>query len=149
MTMRRGVKFRSYVSEPEKTEIFGIPIIYDPYSPHVAMARGLWFNRKIVVGPKWTMMDQRTAHAVALHEARHCLSFHMEKRVLGFSILCAPALLLPIKITLALILFFALFALVEEWFSRQELEADRFAVDAGYGVELLRWVMLHPQSPPF
>jgi hypothetical protein len=147
--VRRGVKFTSYVSEPEKTEIFGIPIIYDPYSPHVAMARGLWFNRKIVVGPKWTLMDQRTAHAVALHEARHCQAFHMEKRVLGFALLCTPALLLPIKITLALILFFALFTFVEEWFSRQELEADRFAVDAGYGVELLRWVMLHPQSPPF
>ena len=149
MSMKRGVKFKSYVSDPAKTEIFGIPIVFDPYSPHVAMARGLWFNRKIVVGPQWAMMDDRTAHAVALHEARHCLAFHMEKRVLGFALLCAPLFLLPLKVALAIILFGGIFMLVEEWFSRQELDADGFAVDAGYGVELLRWVMKHPSNPPF
>src|SRR5580704_5281501 len=108
---------------PMQTEILGIPIKFDTFSPHVAMARGLWFNRYIEVGPKWALLDNRTAHAVVLHEAKHCLAFHMEQRALGFALLCLPLFLLPWKVALAFVAFFFLFMLVEEWFSRQELEA--------------------------
>src|SRR5208282_2409531 len=136
--MRRGIPFMSLPNppvddKPMATEIFGIPIKFDPYSPHTAIARGLWWNRHIVVGPNWALMDDRTAHAVALHEAKHCLAFHMEQRVLGFLLLC--------RVAAAIILFFGLFGIVEAWFSRQELEADAFAVENGYGVELLQHVM--------
>lgn len=151
--MRRGAHHIQLanppIGEPPKSDVLGIPIIFDQYSPHVAMARGLWFNRKIVVGPKWAMMDERTAYSVALHEAKHCLSFHMEQRVLGFALLLTPLLLMPWRVSVALVSAFLLFILVEAWFSRQELAADRFAAVNGYGVELLRYVMQTPINPPF
>ncbi len=129
--------------------VLGIPIRFDPYETNTAMAHGPWWNRYITVSPKWLELDQRTQYAIVLHEAKHCRSWHKEQRALGFLILCLPLLLMPWRVSVGIALSFILFSVIEEWFARQELDADQFAAEQGYGLELLRWVKKHPYNAPF
>jgi Zn-dependent protease with chaperone function len=118
--MRKGVKFRPIsvdVAPPEK--YLGIRLAVDRTSKLMADSRGIWPFKRIVLGASWFLFSPREREAVLCHEAAHCKLFHLEKRML----------LIP--------LLFLRPALVTEISIAQELEADRFAAERGFGVELL------------
>lgn len=94
--------------------------VYDEQCERVAVARGLFFNRRIVVGPAFYDLPKRQQDAVLAHEEAHCRGWHLELRLL----------LLP--------LFWTRWA--RRLAARQELTADDFAVEQGYGVELLEFL---------
>ena len=97
----------------------GIPICVDLGSHLMADSRGIWWWKKIVLGASWFNLESTQKQAVLLHEAAHCLKFHLEKRLLAIPLL----FLRP--------------AFATEIAMRQEIEADRFAAERGFGVELL------------
>jgi len=100
--------------------IEGVPVIYDVNSLFLADARGVLWWKKIVVGPRWLALSWREAHAVLLHEAKHCLDEHLAKRIL----------MVPI--------FWTEFG--QRICREQELACDAFATECGYGVELMQVV---------
>lgn len=102
---------------PAAANCLGIPVRHDPRCSSLAVAHGLWPWKWIAVGPHWFMLTGSQQWATLLHEAGHCFGAHLEKRVL----------LLP--------LFWMKW--VQRLAQRQELEADRFTAEHGYGVELL------------
>lgn len=102
---------------PEK--VLGIPILVDVGSHLTADSRGIWPWKKIVLGVSWFYLAAREKEAVLMHEAAHCLKFHLEKRIAAIPLL----FLRP--------------AFATEIAMRQELEADRFAAERGFAVELL------------
>ena len=125
--MRHGISFVALDNPPvgpmkqaEMSELFGLPIVYNPAAKGFAYARGFWPFKRIEVGPAWFALGDRERVAVLMHEAKHCLSLHLEKRVV----------LIPF--------FWTEFA--AHYAERQELEADAFAVAQGYGVELLSFL---------
>lgn len=104
---------------PQPPERFhGIPVVADGASPWIADARGFWPLKRIVVGWRWFCLSEREREAVLLHEAAHCLRWHMEKRLLYL-----PLLFLRPAVAKALC-------------AKQECEADWFAAKVGYGAEL-------------
>lgn len=158
--MKRSIRFTPTAGHPsddgmlkplgDGISIFGIPIEFNPYNPHPADARGFWWNRRIVVGPAWLKADPRTQKAILLHEAKHCLDYHMERRTVGLALLALPALLLPLAVVIAMVLFGIGFVIVSRFAENHELKADAFAADQGYGVELLAWLKKHgPVEMPF
>jgi hypothetical protein len=118
--MKRGAKWRSLGEglEPRPPQrVFGIPIFYNPQSKQLAEAKGIWPWKRIIVGPAWFSLNSGSRMAVLMHEAKHCLAFHLEKRLLMLPLFWTTWVL---KVT-----------------HRQEMDADAFAVEQGYGVELL------------
>ena len=97
----------------------GIVVRFDEDFPGVAESRGIWPFKRIVVGARFFHMHGSTQRAVLLHEAGHCKLFHMERRILAL-----PALFLNP-------------GFANDLCVRQELQADKFAADKGFGVELL------------
>lgn len=128
----------------------GVPVEFSPFHPHVADARGFWWNKRIVVGPTFMKLDPRTQASLLFHEVRHCKGFHIEQRVAGLVLLGLPAALLPLQIVIALLAFGAMWFLVSKLGESQELAADEFAAERGYGVELLAWIRKQgPLEMPF
>ena len=101
-------------------EIHGIPVDFDPLFLGVAYTEGLWPLTSIIVGAEWGALDARERQGVLLHEAHHCLAWHMALRILW-----AP---------------FCWTKIVQRWTREQELSCDAFAVREGYGLELLLFV---------
>ena len=99
--------------------ICGVPVHYSSEAG-VARAIGLWPRKRILVGPLWFALPPSERQAVLYHEAKHCLAFHMEIRLL----------LVPL----------CWLGSVRRLAQRQELAADRHAADNGYGMEMLRFV---------
>jgi Zn-dependent protease with chaperone function len=118
--MRRGIKFRPVSVDVHAPECFhGIPVEVDRKSPLIADSRGIWPFKRIVLGESWHFFPPREREAVLYHEVGHCKFFHLEKRLALLPLLfLRPALVTQISIA-------------------QELEADRFAAERGFGVELL------------
>jgi hypothetical protein len=121
--MKHGVHFRM-TNVPKGYTICGVPVRYDPDNPHVADARGLWPRKWIAVGRQWLTLPFAEQEAVLLHEAAHALKCHLEIRLL-----LLPFFWLPAVARLA---------------HRQELNADRFAVEHGAGHHLLRFLARCP-----
>ena len=100
--------------------VLGIPVYFNPATDEMAYATGVWPFKRIVIGPRWLTLDTGERMGVLMHEAKHCLAFHLEIRLL----------LLPVSWM--------------NWVLRlchqQELDADAFAVEQGYGRDLLRLV---------
>lgn len=125
--MKRGIKFSPMLNEPcalpaptRSIEIMGYPVTFNPRGV-LAVARGVWPFKRIVVGPAWLLLSPREQHAVLLHEAHHCRAWHMELRILAL-----PFVLLP---------------RVQKWARMMELAADAFAVREGYGIDLINLVV--------
>ena len=101
-------------------KVLGIPVYFNPATTEVAYATGLWPFKAITIGPRWLELDEGERMGVLMHEAKHCLAFHLEIRLL----------LLPLMWT--------------RWVLRithqQEMDADAFAVEQGHGAGLLRVV---------
>lgn len=108
-------------------EIFGIPVVEDRRSAHIARARGFWPFKRIAVNAQWFTLPYGEQQAVLAHEAGHCRALHLEIRLA----------LLPLCWTKA----------VQQIARDQELEADAFAARAGYGLDLLNFI-LRVRSPP-
>jgi hypothetical protein len=112
------------VNVPPGYTICGVPVRYDPDSKLVADARGIWPMKWIAVGRQWFTIPFREQEAVLLHEACHALRLHLEVRLL-----CLP---------------FFWTGWVRQLAHRQELAADRFAVERGSGRDLLRFLARCP-----
>ena len=100
-------------------EFLGIPVYVDVHSHLTADSRGIWPFKKIVLGVTFFFLTERQREAVLCHEAAHCKKFHMERRIAAIPLL----FLRP--------------AFANEIAMSHELEADRFAAERGFAVELL------------
>lgn len=109
-------------------KILGIPVVFDPLCPVHGVARGLWPFKRIAVGPEWYRLDVGERLGVLFHEAGHCVGLHLEKRLAA-----VPLLFLAPEF-------------IRRFTHEQELEADRFAAERGYGQELARY--LDGRNPP-
>lgn len=118
----------------------GVPVEFSPFHPHVADARGFFWNKRIVVGPAFMKLDPRTQNSILMHEVRHCKGYHIEQRCAALVLLGLPAVLLPLPIIIALVGFAAMYFLISKLGEGHELDADAFAAEHGYGVELLAWI---------
>ncbi len=98
------------------TYIYGIPVLHEPREP-LAVSRGIWPRKRIIVGDAFFRHSLREQAAILHHEVAHCLKFHLEIRYL-----LVPVFWSDLATRVAI---------------RQELDADRFAADHGYGVDLL------------
>lgn len=142
--------------------ILGIPVIYDEKFTGISDSRGLFFRKRVVVGPAFQSLTEREKGAVLLHEAGHVKLWHAEKRLLP----TLWMLLSPLKT-------FAIVRAKDDAEARviwaevledsgvaalarsQEFEADRFAAGCGYGMDLARVFArvkeeptpLHPRAP--
>ena len=114
------------------TPCLGIPVYYDPGLKNISDSRGLWWWKKIVLGPGFLQLSGREGCAVLLHEAGHCKLRHLEKRItMAWLVLVSPQRLLRICL-------------------EQEYEADRFAAGCGYGADLMRlFCRLQQAAGPF
>lgn len=96
----------------------GIPVYYDDALTNISYSFAFWRWNKIVVGPAWRGLPEREAGAVLLHEAGHVKLRHFEKRLrMLWLVFVNPGRLLGLC-------------------AEQEFQADRFAAECGYGVEL-------------
>jgi Zn-dependent protease with chaperone function len=156
--VKRGLKYipglssSSHPMRPEK--IMNIPILYLRDSRHtVADARGFGKRAKIVVNePIFAQLPHETQMAVLYHEAGHIVGGHREIRVFLLAMLCVPAVVLlswPVLLCLGATL--GLYLAVQRVAQDQELDADRFAAQQGYGREMLAFVRAAgaPSIPPF
>ena len=109
---------------PKGYTICGVPVRHDPDSKLIADARGIWPLKWIAVGNGWFKLPFAEQRAVLLHEAGHALKLHLEVRLL----------FLPLFWT----------GWVQQLACRQELVADRFAVENGGGHDLLRFLTRCP-----
>lgn len=107
-------------------KILGIPVVFDPRCATLAVARGLWPFKRIAVGPEWYRLDVGERLGVLFHEAGHCVGLHMEKRLAA-----AP-------------LLFIAPGFIRRFTHAQEIEADRFAADQGYALDLARVLESRP-----
>ncbi len=97
--------------------VHGFEVYYDPNTDQLAHAAGLFRRKRLVVGPIWWNLRSRERHAVLLHEVGHCIYRHLEVRVA----------LIPLFWT----------AWVARLAQRQELQADAFVREQGYGADLM------------
>src|ERR1700690_4011858 len=96
--MKRGIKFRTVESEPSMPVSFkGIPVVFSPYHRGVCDARGFMYWKRIMIGPLFNQFDGRIQTALLLHEARHCLMWHLEQRVFLLCLIFAPILFLSLR----------------------------------------------------
>jgi hypothetical protein len=93
----------------------GIPVRFSPAARVICDSRGIWRWKEIVVGPDFFRFPPAEQQALLLHEAGHCLRFHVERRILA--ILTRP---------------WAVAGLCRA----QEYEADNFVRSAGRGLAL-------------
>jgi len=105
---------------------FALPIRFDAKA-QLAQAHGFGMRRGwIGVGEGWYELTSRERHAVLLHEEAHLRGHHLLWRLL-----LLPLIWTPWAKALAV---------------RQELEADAFAAEQGYGVDLLRVIRRYPSG---
>lgn len=115
----RHAKPRRDHSYTAPKEFLGIPVFVDEGSHLMADSRGVWPWKKIVLGMSFFYLGAREKEAVLLHEAAHCRKFHLERRIAAIPLLfLRPAFATEIAMA-------------------HELEADRFAAERGFAVELL------------
>lgn len=118
-------------------KILGIPVVYDPACRTLAQARGVWPFFRIVVGREWFALEGEARAAMLLHEVGHCRRHHTVKRIAG----------------LPLLILWVIGAkcgeIVRALAQQQELEADRFAADQGFGLHLAHALseIKTPESP--
>jgi Zn-dependent protease with chaperone function len=111
--------------------VLGIPVHFDPSFTGVAQARGFWPFKRISVGPRWVKLKRAEQHAVLYHEAGHCKLFHMEQRLLYLPILFLSLISKRAK------------RIIADMTHGQELEADGFAAQHGFGIDLASMLMRH------
>ena len=100
-------------------DFLGIPVRVNPRTKLISYSAWPWPAKRIIVGPQWFMLDPRTRAAILLHEAGHCKLFHLEKRLASlWRLAWSPKSLLALCV-------------------EQELEADTYAAERGYGAELI------------
>jgi Peptidase family M48 len=109
------------------TYIYGIPVVHEPHEP-LAVTKGIWPRKRIVVGDRFFRYSRREQAAILHHEVAHALNFHLEIRWL-----LVPVFWSDLALRVAI---------------QQELDADRFAADHGYGVELMN-VIRHSTGGDF
>lgn len=155
--MKRGSRHIALANPPvgapanpprDQGEILGIPVEYHANHAGVADAHGV-FTKKIIVGPAWIRMDYRMQRAILLHEAAHCKAGHLQQRLLLLAAIFVPPLvMLPWSLLAVIAACGAIYA-CWEWLGRQqEKDADAFAVDEGYGLEMARFLkMMQPEMP--
>lgn len=97
--------------------VSGFEVEFDPDTEQLAQAIGVGRWRRIVVGPRWFGLYRRERYAILLHEAGHLLHHHLALRLL------------------ALPLYWTGFG--QRFAVRQELQADAFVAQQGYGADLL------------
>jgi hypothetical protein len=100
-------------------EVLGIPVLYRPESKHIAHAVGIW-RKRIVVNVLWSTLPYDERRALLYHEAKHCLDNHMLARVKW----------IPFYWT----------AGARRLAHDQEIAADHFAFQMGYGLGMLRYL---------
>lgn len=137
--MKHGIHFtpqeRAGVDRlPPDTHCLDYPVRYDPelfqyiksdegkWEKKSDLAQAKWFHRRpyIAVGPNWFKLTGPEQWAVLLHEAGHLHYRHTWKRLPY-----APIHWLKVSKRLA-------------W--RQELEADSFVAENGYGAAMLKYL---------
>ena len=118
MRHRPGAPRRDHCYTVPKT-FLGIPVFVDEGSHLMADSRGIWPWKKIVLGMSFFYLSAREKEAVLCHEAAHCKKFHLERRIAAIPLLfLRPAFATEIAMS-------------------HELEADRFAAERGFALELL------------
>jgi hypothetical protein len=102
---------------PPGFEFDGFDVALEPF----IHAAGIWPFHMIRISGPFLRLDEDMQKALFWHEVAHCRLFHREKRIL---------LALPLLLVGAL----------RRFAHAQELEADRYCVDHGYGRPLLRFL---------
>lgn len=119
--MRRGIKWTPThppgVDRLHPNQKFmGYPLRHTPGADLYAEAHGVWKWKWIEVGDPWFRLSGAQQQAVLLHEVGHLRHFHLEKRLA----------LLPI--------FWS--GIARRVAQQQEMQADEFAAQHGYGLAL-------------
>jgi len=84
----------------------------------IAVSSGVLFWKKIEIGDRFLSLPEDMQKAALAHEIGHCKKWHIEQRILCL-LFCFPLVL---------------------WLCRkQELEADKFAAEAGHAKALLKF----------
>ena len=101
-------------------DCFGIPVIFDSELKVVSQSRGIWPWKRIFLGPSFAEFPSREQAAILLHAVGHCKMRHLEKRIAGsWRVLFGGSALVRLCVA-------------------QEYEADAFAANCGYAVELAK-----------
>ncbi len=95
----------------------GIRVVHDPSLRWIAHSRGIGPWKKIVVGNDFFNFTPREQGAILLHEAGHCKLCHVEKRIINLWRAFIPKLMF-------------------DYLRNQEYQADYYAAQCGYGVDL-------------
>lgn len=98
----------------------GFELVYDAKLPDVAEVRSALWEPYIALGPRWFELYRMEQLAVLWHEVGHIMHEHMLIRIA----------LIPV--------FWTDFA--RRVAQRQELQADEYAVDHGYGRGMLQFL---------
>lgn len=101
-------------------EILGFRVYYDELCPLPAHVIGLWRWKRIIVGPKFWALSFIEQRAVLFHEAKHAITFDLDKRLLN--------------------VFFYRTKRGERLVAEQEFAADRFAAECGHGIGMVRFL---------
>ena len=106
----------------------GIPVHYSPMMTAICESRGVWPFKEIWCGPDFPKFPPRIQQAFLLHEAGHCKLFHVEWPILN----------------LWRLVYHPLWA---TYIRFQELQADYFVKECGYGRDLAHgFGMIAPPS---
>lgn len=128
--MRSGIRFESQERQPtrelpEGAHLGEYPILVDPFCPF-AEARGRGRKRHLVVGPGWFKLTGGEQWALLWHEVGHHVHRHLAKRLW----------LLPFFLT----------GWARNICFQQEMEADRYCANMGYGREMRRFLCTYPNG---
>ncbi len=100
---------------------------YDPNFHGTACLQGLWPFRTVVVGQWYMRQSSEAQEAIYQHEMAHAKLFHVEKLLLK-SLFRSPQRI---------------------WWLEQELEADRWVFERGFGIPLFHVLRrLHLENGP-
>jgi hypothetical protein len=128
--MKRGVPYKHVEGERDMCgyAIGGFPVFYDRACDTIAAARGVLWNRHIVVGTSWFYLSPEEQQAVLWHEVGHLKHFHLLRRLLWVP------------------LFWSRIA--HRVGVKHELQADAAAARAGFGEGMLRFISRHHNGHP-
>lgn len=104
-------------------DCLGVAVYFDAkLTDNYALASGIGRWARVRIGTPLAQLPPREQQAVLMHEIGHVKLRHMEKRLLNlWRIFWPPSLL--------------------RYCRNQEFEADRFAADYGYRVEMMQSIM--------
>jgi Zn-dependent protease with chaperone function len=127
-------------------DLMDIPVFLDSDATVLARAAGVGPWKKILVSPAWEALPNAEKSAVLVHEVGHCKAFHMEKRIAMLILTALPVLaVLPWPFIVAALTSIAVWEFTCYQARTHELEADRFAAQAGYAGGLVTYLMRAPE----